>query len=57
MNEERTIRDVILELKQGVKDCKKDKTMSTASWGYEEGILITGDDAVLILKALNIYIP
>ncbi len=57
MKEERTIRDVILELKQGVKDCKKDKTMSTASWGYEEGILITGDDAVLILKALNIYIP
>ena len=40
-------------LKESVKYCKKEKCMDSASWGYEEGIIITGNDAVLILKALE----
>ena len=40
-------------LKSSIKYCKKEKCMDSASWGYEEGIIITGNDAVLILKALE----
>jgi hypothetical protein len=37
-------------LKEGVRRCRKDKEMDACSFGYEKGILISGNDAVYILN-------
>jgi hypothetical protein len=44
------LRILIRELKEGIKYCKKQKEMDRKSWGYETGILITGNDAVMLLQ-------
>ena len=48
------MKEIIKYLKEQLEQIKKyDGTMNSASWGYEEGILITGDDAEKILKHLE----
>ena len=44
------LRVLIRELKTGIKQCKSEKEMTAKSWGYQNGVLISGDDAVIFLK-------
>jgi len=44
------LRVLITELKRGIRQCKKEKEMVKKSWGYQNGVLISGDDALIFLK-------
>lgn len=41
------------QLKQGISRCKQDKKMDFCSFGYETGVLITGNDAIHLLSTVN----
>lgn len=44
------LRVLITELKRGIRQCKREKEMTAKSWGYQNGVLISGDDAVIFMK-------
>jgi hypothetical protein len=50
-----TISQIIKKLKDSVKEIKKypSQNMQEASWGYEQGVLISGDDAQAIIEAFE----
>lgn len=52
MNNELTT--LIKYLEEELKRLKEyDQPMDSASWGYQEGILLTGNDAIELLKILK----
>ena len=44
--------DLIKELERKLKDINKND-MSKSSWGYEEGVLLSGNEVKSILKILK----
>ena len=48
------MKKIISNLKRQVANAKKYKNgMDEASWGYEQGVLITPNEALAIIEALN----
>jgi len=50
---EEEIETIIVNLKNGIESCESEGVMDSASWGREEGVIISGNDAKTILKALS----
>jgi hypothetical protein len=40
-------------LKEGARRCKKDHNMDECSFGYETGVLITGNDALYLVALME----
>ena len=47
------MKEIIKHLKRSIKECKRQKQdLDEASWGYEEGVLLSANDAQKIVDAL-----
>ena len=50
----RTVEEIVKELQDTVQQYLDDETeMRCASWNYEEGILLSGEDVTTLLKVLS----
>lgn len=50
------MEEIIEYLKERIESIKKyNETMNSASWGYEEGCIISGDDAQKIIDFYELY--
>jgi len=50
-DQRRTLKSLISELKEAIKYCRQD--MDEKSFGYEKGVLLTGNEAKVILEHLR----